>query len=113
MTSHLSGLNSTSQSTSHICSLSMSSCNVSATCVVLMLRHRSQSSAKSCMVEETWFGRSFMLQRKRMGANTDPCGTPEVIGTGEDFFPSRITSSERLLGKLKLFTHSSVFPRIP
>ena len=30
------------------------------TCVVLMLRYRRQSSAKSLTVEETWFGRSFM-----------------------------------------------------
>ena len=42
MISHLSGLNSISQSTSHVCSLSMSSCNVSASCVVLMLRYRRQ-----------------------------------------------------------------------
>ena len=38
MTSHLSGLNSISQSASHVCSLSMSSCNVAASCVVLHKR---------------------------------------------------------------------------
>ena len=60
MISHLFGLNCISQSASHVCSLSMSSCNVSASCVLLMLRYRRQSSAKSRTVEETWFGRSFM-----------------------------------------------------
>ena len=85
MTSHLSGLNSTSQSPLMFAVCICLSCNVSASCVVLMLRHRSQSSAKSRMVEETWFGSSFMLQMKRMGQVQIPVGTPEVIGTGEDF----------------------------
>ena len=60
MTSHLSGLNAISQSASNVCSLCMSYCNVSASCVVLILRYRRQSSAKSRTVDETWFGKSFM-----------------------------------------------------
>ena len=41
------------------CSVAISSCNVSASCVVLMLRYRRQSSATSRTVEKTLFGRSL------------------------------------------------------
>ena len=44
------------------------------------------------MCECVSVGRSFMLSKKRMGPNTDPCGTPEVTWIVSDVAPSSMTS---------------------
>ncbi|KAH3801162.1 hypothetical protein DPMN_154808 [Dreissena polymorpha] len=57
------------------------------------------SSAKRRTWDVIREGRSVIYKRKRRGPRTDPCGTPEVIGTWSDIEPSNTTDGICQLGK--------------
>ena len=103
MTSHLSGLNFISQSSSHFCSWSKSSCNSVASSSDEIVQYMRQSLANRRVVELTIPGRSLMYTRNSNDPRTVPCGTPDVTSDVEDVFPSRTTCWA--LSKRKLFTH--------
>ena len=43
-----------------------------------------------------------MNKRKRVGDSTEPCGTPLLIGLGEEQWPSTTTAIERPERKLEI-----------
>ncbi len=65
---------------------------------------------EKCKVESSayeWRGkfvtrRSIMNNRKRVGDRTEPCGTPLLIGLGEDQSPSTTAERERPERKLDI-----------
>ncbi len=69
------------------------------------------NEVKKCKVESSayeWIGqfvterRSLMNKRKRMGDRTEPCGTPLLIGLGEEQSPSTTAEIERPERKLEV-----------
>ena len=78
---HLDGWNSICHSRFHLSSVRRSVCSFSATSVFLMLQYVMVSSAKSLMFNIIPSEVSLMKMRNRMGPRTDPCGTPDVLGT--------------------------------
>ena len=68
--------------------------------LVLMCRHRRQSSANNLAVLFSLLGRSMMYIKNSSYPRTIPCGTPYVTGAGSDATPSTITLWVRPARKL-------------
>ena len=70
-----------------------------------------QSSAKSCTVDFTVSGKSFVWHRKSKGPNTVLWGTPESTATSSGFSPCRTTLILRLVKKFVI--HVWMRPQTP
>ena len=93
MISHFSAWKDICQSASLFFKLLRSSCSLAQSELLLTVRYRRVSSAKSrtMLLLETYSGRSLMKMRKSTGPKTEPFVTPESPGTDEKDFRSRTT----------------------
>ena len=89
----------------------MPSCSLAVSAVVRILLYMMVSLAKRRMSEVMLVLMSFIYMKNSSGPRTDPCGTPEVIGTALDVLPSSTTCC--VLPVRKPLIQARAFPWIP